>query len=379
VGNDTQPFQTSGAYVARTNVNGQPTFSEQSQIPNSNLKPESITALEFGADIRFFDDRFNVDLTYFNTLNENQIISLPISITSGYTQQSINGGSVRSTGMEIVAGIIPVKTKNFIWRTQANFTTYRNIVESLPESARTITLAYNSVYDNVNQTVWYQAQVGGRLGDMWGTGYLKNEKGDFVIGKDGRYIVNNTLINLGNYNPDFMVGLNNSFSYRNFNISFLLDWRHGGKLVSRTLALAAVGGQLIETENRPEAGIIAKGVVNVGTTENPIYQANTTAIPAETYYRMYYDRNHEENNTYDASYLKIREIALTYEFPNTLFKGVFEQINVSLIARNVYAFSKIPHFDPEQFGFQQQRLVSGVEDMSYPTTRSIGVKLGLGF
>jgi hypothetical protein len=158
-----------------------------------------------------------------------------------------------------------------------------------------------------------------------------------------------------------------------------LDWRHGGKLVSRTLALAAVGGQLIETENRPAEGIIAKGVVNVGTTENPVYQPNTTAIPAETYYRMYYDRNHEENNTYDVSYLKIREIALTYEFPNTLFKGVFEQINVSLIARNVYAFSKIPHFDPEQFGFQQQRLVSGVEDMSYPTTRSIGLKLGLGF
>lgn len=379
VGNDTQPFQTNGAFVARTNVNGQPTFSEQSNIPNANLKPESITAVELGADIRFFDDRLSFDVTYFNTLNENQIISLPISITSGYTQQSINGGSVRSSGIEVVAGIIPIKTKNFIWRTQANFTTYRNIVESLPESAKTITLAYNSVYDNVNQTVWYQAQVGGRLGDMWGTGYLKNENGDFVIGKDGRYIVNNTLINLGNYNPDFMVGLNNSISYKNFNISFLLDWRHGGKLVSRTLALAAVGGQLIETENRPAEGIIAKGVVNVGTTENPIYQPNTTAIPAETYYRMYYDRNHEENNTYDASYLKIREIALTYEFPNTLFKGVFEQINVSIIARNVYAFSKIPHFDPEQFGFQQQRLVSGVEDMSYPTTRSIGLKLGLGF
>ncbi|MEY3420982.1 MAG: hypothetical protein RIR48_1271, partial [Bacteroidota bacterium] len=379
VGNDTQPFQTNGAFVARTNVNGQPTFSEQSNIPNANLKPESITAVELGADIRFFDDRLSLDVTYFNTLNENQIISLPISITSGYTQQSINGGSVRSSGMEIVAGIIPIKTKNFIWRTQANFTTYRNIVESLPESAKTITLAYNSVYDNVNQTVWYQAQVGGRLGDIWGTGYLKNENGDFVIGKDGRYIVNNALINLGNYNPDFMLGLNNSFSYKNFNLSFLLDWRHGGKLVSRTLALAAVGGQLIETENRPIEGIIAKGVVNIGTTENPVYQPNTTAIPAETYYRMYYDRNHEENNTYDASYLKIREVALTYEFPNTLFKGVFEQINVSLIARNVYAFSKIPHFDPEQFGFQQQRLVSGVEDMSYPTTRSIGVKLAFGF
>lgn len=379
VGNDANPFQTNGAFVARTTVNGQPTFSEQSQIPNANLKPESITSVEVGTDIRFFDDRLKLDVTYFNALNENQIISLPISITTGYTQQSINGGAVRSKGLEAIAEFIPIKTKDFMWRGAMNFTTYRNIVESLPQSAKTITLAYNSIYDNVNQTVWYQAQVGGRLGDMWGTGYLKNTNGDFVIGADGRYIVNNTLKKLGNYNPDYMVGFNNSFSFKNVNLSFLIDWRQGGKVVSRSLALAAVAGQLIETEDRPTTGIIAKGVVNTGTAENPVYQPNTKALSAETYYRMYYDRNHEENNTYDASYVKIREIQLGYQLPKTIFKGLFENVNISLVARNVYAFSKIPHFDPEQFGFQQQKLVSGVEDMSYPTTRSIGLKLGVNF
>ena len=266
-----------------------------------------------------------------------------------------------------------------MWRATANFSTYTNIVESLPKSANTITLAYNSIYDNINQTVWYQAQVGGRLGDMWGTGYQKNENGDFVIGKDGRYIVNNNLIKLGNYNPDFSVGLNNAFSYKNFNFSFLLDWRQGGKVVSRTLALAGVAGQLKETENRPDAGIVAKGAVNVGTTDKPVYQPNTTAVSAETYYRMYYDRNHEENNTYDASFVKIREIQFGYQFPKSFLNDFFESVNISLVGRNLYAFSKIPHFDPEQFGFQQQKLVSGVEDMSYPTTRSFGFKLGVTF
>lgn len=162
-------------------------------------------------------------------------------------------------------------------------------------------------------------------------------------------------------------------------MSFLFDWRQGGKVVSRTLALAAVGGQLIETEDRPDAGIIAKGVVNMGTAENPNYQPNTTAVSAETYYRMYYDRNHEENNTYDASYLKLREVLIGYELPKGWFKNRIEGINVSLIGRNLYAFSKIPHFDPEQFGFQGQKMISGVEDMSYPTTRSFGVKLGVTF
>jgi len=379
VGNDTNPFQTNGAFVARTPVNGQPTFSDQNSLPNANLKPESITSLEFGADVRFFDDRLKFDLTYFNSLNKNQIISLPISNTSGYTQQNINGGAIRSKGWEVIAEVTPIRTSKFSWTAAANFSTFRNIAESLPQSAKTITLAYNSIYDNLNQTIWYQVQEGGRLGDMWGTGYKKNENGEFIVGANGSYIADNTLKNLGNYNPDFMIGLNNAFSFGDFGFSFLLDWRQGGKVISRTLALAAVGGQLIETENRPAEGIVAPGVVNTGSAENPVYVANTLAIPAETYYRMYYDRNHEENNTYDASYLKLREVQISYQLPNKVLKNKVESIEISIVGRNLYAFSKIPHFDPEQFGFQGQKLVSGVEDMSYPTTRSIGMKLGVTF
>ncbi|AFK03682.1 TonB-dependent receptor plug [Emticicia oligotrophica DSM 17448] len=379
VGNDTSPFQTIGTFVARTPVGGLPTFSDQSQISNANLKPESISSTELGADIRFLNDKIKLDVTYFNALNKNQIISLPIALSSGYVQQSVNGGAVRSKGLEVVLDLLPIRTQEFSWRSTFNFSTYKNIVEKLPIPGQTITLAYNRIYDSVNQTVWYQVQVGGRMGDMYGTGYLKNEKGEFIIGKDGRYIVNNNLIKLGNYNPDFMLGFNNSLSYKNFQLGFLFDWRQGGKLVSRTLALAAVAGQLIETENRPTAGIIAKGVVNVGTIENPNYQPNTVALNAETYYRMYYDRNHEENNTYNASYLKLREVLIGYELPKSWLKNKIESLNVSLIGRNLYAFSHIPHFDPEQFGFQGQKLMSGVEDMSYPTTRSFGIKLGITF
>jgi TonB-linked SusC/RagA family outer membrane protein len=379
VGNDTNPFQTIGTFVVRTPVGGLPTFSDQNQISNANLKPESISSTEFGADVRFLNDKIKLDVTYFNALNKNQIISLPIAVSSGYGQQSINGGAVRSKGVEVVLDLTPIRINVFSWRSTFNFSTYQNIVEKLPILGQTITLAYNRIYDNVNQTVWYQVKEGGRVGDMYGTGYLKNDKGEFIIGKDGRYIVDNNLRKLGNYTPDFMVGFNNTLNYKNFQMSFLFDWRQGGKVVSRTLALAAVGGQLIETEDRPDAGIIAKGVVNMGTAENPNYQPNTTAVSAETYYRMYYDRNHEENNTYDASYLKLREVLIGYELPKGWFKNRIEGINVSLIGRNLYAFSKIPHFDPEQFGFQGQKMISGVEDMSYPTTRSFGVKLGVTF
>jgi TonB-linked SusC/RagA family outer membrane protein len=379
VGNDTGPYQTNGAFSARVPVNGQPSFGVQPTIPNANLLPENITAYETGLDIRFFNDRLRTDITWFRSTNQNQIISLPISNTTGYTQQSINGGAVTTTGWEAIVDFTPIAKNNISWSTMLNFSTYQNKVITLPDEAKTITLAYNSIYDNLNQTIWYQVQEGGRLGDMWGTGYLRNENSDLVVGANGQYVADNRLKNLGNYNPDFMLGWNNQVNYKNFFASFLLDWRQGGIIISRSLALAGVAGQLIETENRPEEGIIAEGVVNIGTSEKPIWSANTQAIPAETYYRMYYDRNHEENNTYDASYLKLREVAIGYKFPTKALLKNINELTLSVTGRNLYAWSKTPHFDPEQFGIQGQNLVSGVEDMGYPTTRSVGLRISLKF
>lgn len=382
VGNDTDPYRTSSAFVAQTAYNSQPTFSAQNTIPNSNLLPEQTTAIEFGADVRFFKGRVRLDVSYYDALTENQIISLPVSTSSGYTQEVVNGGAVRSRGFEVIAGITPIKKDNFQWNTQFNFSRNVSTVESLPDEAGTITLAYSRVYDNVNQTVWFQVEEGGRIGDIYGTGYLKNENGDFVIDANGNFIADNNLQKLGNYNPDFVLGFNNSFSYKNWNMSFLFDWRQGGTIVSRTQALAGVGGQLAETENRPDGGIIASGVVNTGTDENPIWTQNTTAISAESYYRQFYDRNHEENNTYDASYLKLRQFSLGYTFTGNQEKGLLQKgrtLKISLIGRNLFAFSNIPHFDPEQLAVQGNNFVSGVEDMSYPTSRSFGVKLGYNF
>ncbi|MEZ4955078.1 MAG: SusC/RagA family TonB-linked outer membrane protein [Saprospiraceae bacterium] len=379
VGNDTDPYQTSGAFVAQTPFLSQPTFSAQNVIANNHLKPEKTTAVELGADVRFFDDRLSLDLTYYNALTNNQIISLPVAISSGYEQQVVNGGAVRSEGVEMFFGATPILTPDFSWKSAVNFSHNTTRVEDLPnEIEGRLTLAYSRVYDNVNQTVWHQVDEGGRVGDLYGTGYLKNDNGDFVIDQNGRYIVDNTLKKLGNYNPDFIVGWSNQLRFKNWQLGFLLDWRQGGILVSRTLALAGVGGQLEETANRPEAGIVAEGVVKFGMAGDEQFLPNTTAIPAETYYRQYYDRNHEENNTYDASYVKLREFSLSYTFPKVGSKRMdVQNLRISLFGRNLFALSDIPHFDPEQLAVQGTGFISGVEDMSYATSRSIGVKVSL--
>lgn len=382
VGNDTNPYQTSGTFVSQTPFNSQPTFSNQDLIPNANLKPESTTSYEAGFDVRFLRDRLNLDFTYYNALTKDQIISLPIGISSGYNQQVVNGGKVRTEGVEIIAGLTPIITDKFRWTTTFNFSKSVATVEDLPQDDGRLTLGLSRIYDSANQTVFFQVEEGGRVGDFYGTGYLKNENGDFILTDDGRYIADNNLQKLGNYNPDFMLGWNNQFSYGNWNLSFLFDWRQGGEIVSRTRALGNVGGQLAETAFRPEGGIIAQGVVNTGTAENPNYVPNTTAVTAESYYRQFYDRNHEENNIYDASYLKLRQFSVGYTFKlNDGFIGLKEgvDVNLSLVGRNLFAITENPHFDPEQLAVQGQSFVSGVEDMSYATTRSIGFKAGFNF
>jgi len=382
VGNDTNPYQTSGTFVSQTPFNSQPTFSNQDLIPNANLKPESTTSYEAGFDVRFWRDRLNLDFTYYNALTKDQIISLPIGISSGYNQQVVNGGKVRTEGVEIIAGLTPIITDKFRWTTTFNFSKSVATVEDLPQDDGRLTLGLSRIYDSANQTVFFQVEEGGRVGDFYGTGYLKNENGDFILTDDGRYIADNNLQKLGNYNPDFMLGWNNQFSYGNWNLSFLFDWRQGGEIVSRTRALGNVGGQLAETSFRPEGGIIAQGVVNTGTAENPNYVPNTTAVTAESYYRQFYDRNHEENNIYDASYLKLRQFSVGYTFKlNDGFIGLKEgvDVNLSLVGRNLFAITENPHFDPEQLAVQGQSFVSGVEDMSYATTRSIGFKAGFNF
>ncbi len=375
VGNDTSPYQTSGAFVSQTPYNSQPAFSNQNFIPNANLKPEQTTSYELGTDIRFFNDRFNFDITYYNATTKDQIISLPIAISSGYNQQVVNGGEVNTQGVEIILNTIPIKTTHFKWNTIFNFAQSRSVIKSLPQESGRLTLAYSRIYDSANQTVWFQVEEGGRIGDFYGTGYLKNEQGQFIIDENGRYIADNNLQKLGNYNPDFTLGWTNNLNYKNWNLSFLFDWRQGGQLVSRTKALGNVGGQLAETAYRPSEGIVAQGVTPSG-------QPNTVAVSAESYYRQFYDRNHEENNVYDASFIKLRQFSVGYTFK--VKEGFMRlkdegQISMSIIGNNLFAITENPHFDPEQLAVQGNGFVSGVEDMSYATTRSIGFKLGFNF
>ncbi len=378
VGNDTDPYRTSATFLASTPVNGSPTYTDQLTLPAAGLRPERARAYELGANVRLLDDLFGLDLTVYSQTNSDQILALPIPISSGYEAQVVNGGMTRAQGLEFTASMRALRVGDFRWDARVNFTSaYAEVIE-LPAGVDRTTLAYSRVYSSPGQTVYFIAEEGGRIGDMYGTGYLRNDAGEYIVAANGEFIADNTLRKLGNYNPDFQVGIGNAISWRGISLDVLIDWRQGGQLVSRTQALAGYSGQLDDTSFRPEEGIVIPGVVNIGTAESPDYEQNTQAISAEQYYRQFYNREHEENNTLDASFVKLRELRLGYDFSSDRYDWL-QGLSVALIGRNLAAISSTRHIDPEQFAVQGQRFVRGVEDMSYPTPRSVGLSLGFNF
>lgn len=387
VGNDTGPYNLKNYYSYGQAFLGNPTASESSSLANSDLKPERINSYEVGTDLRFFNERLGLDFTYYKASSFDQIIQVQIPRTSGYSGRWINAGKIESQGLELTLYGSPVKTNDFRWDVNVNWSRNRSKVIELAEGLDTYTISSNSLL--------VLAKVGGRMGDVYGTGFEKTPDGRVIYDSNGNPIVSNELRNLGNYNPDWIGSLLNTFSYKNLSLSVLFDQHQGGVVLSRTLLIGSTAGNMIETlEGRDSEhggltwtdgdgnvrtdGIIGDGVVNVGTDENPVYEENTTVVEASTYYNKHFKRQHEEQGMYDASYIKLREVKFGYTLPSKLIsKTPFQQISVSLVGRNLLLWTENPHFDPEAISFGGEKIVPGVENANLPSARSYGFNISI--
>lgn len=381
VGNDTDPFQLRNTYAFNQNYGSYPLLTNSSTLLNANLRPERINALEAGAELYFFNDRVGLDVAIYQNNARDQIISLPTSAASGYTSQIINGGEIESRGIEIALTADIIRARKFNWTSFVNFSKGASYVKELPEGISEYTTGFSRVYTSTDNSVYYIANPdGGRIGDMYGTGFQKTADGQIIYDENGLPIRDGELRYLGNYNPDFIVGWGNEFKWRNFSLSALVDWRQGGVFISRTKAIGSTSGVLAETLEGREEGIVGDGVVNVGTEENPVYETNTTAVSAAEYYNQFYNRANEESAVYDASYIKLRQIGLSYTFPvKWTSKMNIESFKVGIIASNLWTWTSNPHVDPELSAMQGTNQTFGVEDLSYPSARSLGFNIQFNF
>ena len=400
VGNDTDPFQLLSTFEAQNPAQGLPAYSESSVIQNANLKPEQSRSIEAGLDVRFLQDRIGLDVTYYRTRSENQILRVPLTLTSGYSSRVINAGLIENRGIEVMLNLIPVRTSSFEWSMNVNFSRNRSTVKELyrdPESGQEI---LNYVMASKELTV--EARVGERMGDMYGIGFERVSSdpnsdyfdptgqyvGQIVYNDQGKPLATAATIKLGNYNPDWLAGIYNTFSFKGLSFGFLFDIREGGELFSLTQTVGREGGIISETLegradgydlNLPGNGVIGEGVLPVVDGEGNVtgFTPNTTKLSAREWHTsLTLGRRLKEPMVYDASFVKLREVKLGYTLPNAIMKGLpFRDVNVSFVGRNLLLWTDVPHVDPETASNSGGTIIPGIESVAIPSARSYGFNL----
>lgn len=366
VGNDTDPYQLQQIYNYGTKWGSLFTAYEEGKLYNNTLRPEKINSAEVGLDFRMFRNRVGIDVSYYNTIATNQILSMEIAPTSAYTSRNINAGKIESRGMEIVLNLIPVETKDFKWNLNLNWSTNRAYVRELAEGITTYDMGWPA-----------QARVGQRMGDIYGWGFKHAPDGQMIY-QDGLPVWEDEVKCYGNYNPDWMAGLKNTFSFKKITLSALFDYRKGGRIFSGTMAKGMEGGTLAESAigDQREKGLIGKGVIAEYDVDGNVtgYRPNDVQVSLRDWIGRYHSRDALETNSFDASYLKLRELSLSYTIPQIKLNAVYSlrDIMVSVVGRNLWMWSKAPHIDPETGS-------RGYEDVQIPTPKSIGINLSVSF
>jgi TonB-linked SusC/RagA family outer membrane protein len=367
VGNDTDPY----SLERLANLESGGFISLQTTAPASDLRPEKTTSFELGFDTTFFNQRVSLDFTYYKSNSIDQLFRQDVPQASGVTSKFINGGDIQNEGIEAVLSMGLLTNTDFKWDVTFNYATNRSEVIRLAEGLDA--LSYGG--DFMRR---YQLDVGMPWGSIYSRGFERDAQGRVLMNANGTPVITSgQSVNIGNFNPDWLGGILNSFSYKNFNFRFLIDIRQGGEVVSFTKTLLASDGLLAETAIGRQGGI--RFGTDVYTNETPA--SSPTAVDPETFWTSIGGRNSPAGEAFveDASNIRLREMSLSYGFGQSSLQNTpFENIKLSLVGRNLFFLSNNASIDPEAI-HGTATANDGYEAFSLPTTRSIGLNLKLGF
>ncbi len=370
VGNDTRPYQTD-KYYDRIYGNN---FTNPSVLFNAKLKPEITASFEAGADVRFFKGRLGIDVAAYNNKSRNQILAIPLDPVAGFSSALINAGLINSKGVEVQLTGKPLLTKNVRWTTTVTWSMNRSYVRELADGIT------NQVIYSHDGNVTIEARVGGRMGDLYGRGFQRTDDGKIIYSSVGLpATLDATTKKWGNAFADWKAGLLNEVSIKNFRISLLFDGQKGGSMFSQTNHKSnTLGKTKVTLPGRAEGGIVGDGVILNTTTGK--YEPNTVKVAYASYYENYYAINNAETNVFDASFIKLREARVEYNFSPTLISKIgFKGASAAVYGRELFNFTKFPGFDPEGGNLNSGTLTPGVELMQFPSTRNIGINVTLKF
>ena len=397
VGSDTDPYQLALTYsTAKYSYgNGKVIGMINNDVqPNKDLKPTRTNSFELGLEMKFFNGRLGLDMTYYNQLSKDQIIRLATSSTSGYNYHLVNAGEIENKGIEVALNGRVFQYKDFAWDAGVNFSKNINKVKSLVDGMN---------YFEIEKATWCGVSVGAEVGENYGSiigkDFKRTADGQVIInGTTGLPEVSETTHTLGNASWDWTGGFYSTFTYKNFRLSAGFDVKVGADIFSMSMRSAYATGKASGTlegreewyrseENRKAAnmtldewraagkceGYVVPGVIDNG---DGTYRKNDIPVNPETYWKTA-SENAPSMFIYDNSYIKCREITLGYTFPEKWLGKVVKSLSVSFVARNPFiVWKRIPNIDPDS-GYNTSGL--GLEYGSLPSRRSYGLNVNVKF
>ncbi|MBS1564752.1 MAG: SusC/RagA family TonB-linked outer membrane protein, partial [Bacteroidetes bacterium] len=370
VGNDVPVYITNPSPYKQDNRFGAQ-VNTKAPVPGHYLLPEDNRSFEVGTEWRFLKDRIGVDLTYYINNNYRQYTEVAAPLGSGYSKYYVNLGNIQNKGIEATIFAVPVATAHLKWTTTFNLASNKNRILQLSDPSIPGATPDNKFFltDSKGINMYYSIiQEGGAWGDIWGSTFQRAANGSILVDSTGSPLKDNTPAKLGNPNPTFTLGWNNTFDIGRFNVSFLVDGRFGGKVMSVTQAVLDVyGDSKASAAARDNGGVAISAVIKGGTKDGKPFSG---PLPAQLFYKAVGGRNGTaEYYMYDATAIRMRELAVGYKIPVNV-KGITD-LKFSLIARNLFFFSKKAPFDPE-VSMATNNGLQGIEAFGIPSTRSIG-------
>jgi len=376
-GNGAPVFSVLNTFVLGTPIGGQAIASLPSRNNNPNLKPETSNEFEIGLEMIFAKRRLGFDLSYYNKISEDLITPVTISTSTGFSSQIINAGEMENKGVEVSLWGTPVKTNDFEWRIDINWGKNENKVLSLPQGLTNLQLGTFQGGVSINAT------VGEPYGTIRGTDH-EYINGQPVVKANGYYKAAPGKSVIGNFQPDWRGGINNRLTYKSLELSFLIDIQKGGDLFSLDQWYGQGTGIYANTAGLNDLGNPLRDPVSQGGGEIlPGVKEDGTPNDIRSYAGWYangrgWARAVNAQHVYDAGFVKLREVSLSYDLPTDLLKGFVQKFTITAIGRNLWIIDKsVPYADPEA-GLSSGNL-QGMQSGAYPTTKDYGLSIKIEF
>ncbi len=386
---DTDPFQVDFTYET-SSFGNQQTANLPGTIPPIALKPQRADSYEIGTTLGLFNSNINLDFTYYYISSYDQILDAPVPASSGAPFVLINSGELENKGIEAILTATIMNRKNFFWETGLNFSRNRNYVVSLGDGAKTRELA--NIWGLNGPAI--SVKEGDEFGTIIGYDYVYHEEtGQPIVNEEGtHYQISEDRVPIGNASPDFTGGWTMRLGYKNFKLSTLVDTKWGGDIYAGSYVIGLQTGQSPETLLERQGGGLAYtdeegNTSNIGVVLDGVYEDGTPNEEVVHYYFKYipnkggWGRYLSSPGILDNTWVKLREVVLSYDFPAKLNKKIplFQELSLSLVGRDLfYIYNSLPdQINPEGSGGSGN--AQGLEWASYPGTRSFGFTLNAKF